>query len=274
MIGIEWDVAASLTTNAGTLNFNVFPGLILDPHSCSATKLLRAPVDPIPQGDGDIIHRRFQNGYVYKIATQAFESNTAIACAADARSMGEELGRHVFAMLNAPGRYCWSPSGYGDNRALDQARWFTGVTQSIGTGGVYQYEFEIDSPFPYAIDLTQTTPTISGGGSITNNGNTDFYPVVQIQGPSTGFSVISDTLLEGIFYDSTRAGALTIPGGQYAEWDTFKGTIYLNGDGADMSAGINPDLSNLAGPFRLIPGVNYLESNGASSVFLMNNAWC
>lgn len=284
MIGIEWDVPASLTTNAGTLNFNVFPGLVLDPKQCSATKTIRAPIDPIPQGDGDIIHRRFQTGYTYKLTAQAFESVNAIACNSDARLMFEELALHLYSMLRDTGRYCWIPSNYGDTRALDQAQWFEGVTQTLGDGGVWQASFSIDSPFPYAIDLTQTSPSISANAAaaVTNSGNTDFYPVFKVYGPipaGDGFSVINDTTLQGLVYNTNLPGALSIPGGSYAEIDTFKGTIYMNGNGADLSAGIDPVLSNFDLALVIVPGVNNFEFSGlplfstATVTILMNNSW-
>lgn len=282
MIGIEWEVPAALTTTAGTLNFNTYPGLILDPHQCAATKDVRPPKDPVPQGDGDIIHHRWLTGYVYKLVARAFAAQDTPACDDDARLLIENLGLHLTAMLNDPGRYCWIPTNYGDTRALDESRWFSGVIQTLSEGGIYQVEFEIDSPFPYVIDLTQTSPTISGSGSISNNGNCPFYPVIQVQGPvgtdrgqssGNGFSVINDTLLEGIVYDRGRPGAIGWDVGEYAEIDTYKGTIFLNGDGADLSAGIDPTLTNLGDPFVLIPGVNNIEANGADALFLVNNSW-
>jgi hypothetical protein len=274
MIGIEWDQPASLTTNAGTLNFNAFPGLILDPHQCSATKTLRAPVDPIPQGDGDIIHRRFQTGYIYKLVCQAYETANEIACLDSARLMFEALGKHLFSMLRDTGRYCWTPSNYGDNRALDQAQWFEGVTQTLGDGGVWQAEFSIDSPFPYVIDLTQTSPVANPGVTITNAGNADFFPVIQIQGPLlAGASCTITNGSQVIVYDTSLPGAVTLGGADYAELDTFKGTIFKNGSDADCSASINPETSDFDLGFVIHPGANSITSVGANSLFLMNNAW-
>lgn len=283
MIGIEWEVASSLTTTAGTLNFNTFPGLILDPSQCQATKDIRPPKTPVPGGDGDLIHRRFQTGYVYDLVVKAFETDSLPSCTSDARLLFENLALHLYAMLNDAGRYCWTPTGYGDNRALDDARWFSGVKVTLTTGGIWQAEFQIDSPFPYVIDLTQTSPTIVGSGPLTNSGNTAFYPVIKVLGPVgaahgqgggfNGFSVINDTLLQGIIYDAGRPGAIGWDVGSYAEIDTYKGTIFLNGDGADLSAGIDPTLTNLENPLALVPGVNNMEANGADATFLLNNAW-
>lgn len=283
MIGIEWEVATSLTTTAGTLNFNTFPGLWLDPGNCSATKDIRAPKDPVPQGDGDVIHHRWLTGYVYDITAHAFTNEDTCSPQPEARLLFEELGLHLTAMLNNAGRYCWLPTGYGDTRALDEARWFGGAKVSLGSGGIWQVQFQIDSPFPYAIDLTQTTPTITTFGSITNNGNSPFYPVIQVQGPigssagqgtGNGFAVINGTLNKGMVYDAGRPGAVSFGGGHYAEIDTYNGTIYLDGNGADLSAGIDPLLTNLEDPFTLIPGVNNIStSNSVAAKFLVNNAW-
>lgn len=276
MIGIEWNVPASLTTDAGTLNFNTFPGLILVPGSCAANKVIRAPVDPVPQGDGDILHRKWQTGYQYKLVCQAWETENSIACDEDARLLGEQLGLHLYAMLRSRGRYCWTPTNYGDNRALDEAYWFEGVTQSLSDGGIVQFEFSIDSPFPYAIDLTQQAIALTDGGTttITNAGNCDFYPVIQVQGPTSGFNLSNFTALQGLNYDASRPGADPIAGGHYAEIDTFKGTIYLDGDGADLSAGIDPEVTNLEEPLKVMAGANDFQIVGASATVLMNHSWC
>lgn len=274
MIGIQWDVPASLTTTAGTLNFNTFPGLILDPHQCAATKEVRATNDPIPQGDGDIFHRRWLTGYIYKLVAQAFTDESTASCLDDGRLLLEELALHLEAMRNSPGRYCWLPSNYGDTRALDQAQWLTGVTQTLAEGGIIQVEFEIDSPFPYVIDLTQISTNVPASTLITiaNLGNITFYPVIQVQGPATNdiWTVNNTTTGDGIVYDQTRPGAVTMGGGDYAEIDTFKNTIYLNGNQADMSAGIDPTQSVF---LTLEPGNNVMETTDVSAVFLTNNAW-
>lgn len=276
MIGIEWDVAASLTTVRGTLNFNVFPGLILDPNNCSATKTIRAAVDPIPQGDGDILHRRFLTGYTYKLTCQAFDTSSSASCLGDARQLFEELGLHLSAMLRDPGRYCWQPSGYSDKRALDQTFWLEGVTQNFATGGIWQASFSFDSPYPYAIDLFENTTTISGFGSITLAGNTDFYPVIRVHGPvpkGNNFVIGNATTGQAITYDTNLPGALPLAGGDYAEISTFNGTIYKNGNQDDLSAGIDPTLSNFDPALILTTGFNSLISTGASSDWLWNNPW-
>lgn len=272
---IEWNVPTSLTTPAGTYQFNVFPGIQLDPASCEAIKELRTPKTPVPQGDGDILHRRWKTGYVFRLKGWCMESADAPACSEDARLMVEDLMKYLDSILNTPGRYCWTPTNYGDNRALDFAQWFERLTFNLN-GNHWEIGFALDSPFPYAIDLTQQAVSIASGGltAIVNAGNVSFYPVLKVYpASSTGTWQVSNfSTLQGIVYDGSRPGA-AIPGGSYAEIDTYKSTIFLNGNGADLSSGVDPTLTNLEDPFLLRPGSNDVQPVGGSVIVLANNSW-
>src|SRR5262249_44606909 len=41
-----------------------------------------------------------------------------------------------------------------------------------------------------------------------------------------------------IGYDSSRPGAVSVGSGHYAEIDTWRGSIFLDGDSADLTAGL------------------------------------
>ena len=274
---IEWDRASTLRSPLGDLDLNqtITVGgnsciYLVDPGRSKATRGMRATVDNVPQGDGEIFHRRFSNGVEFALVIQLWETTNLPACDELARLMQEELVMHLEAMKNDTGRYLWQPTNYGDERMLDEARWLVDVDEALGEGQIWELTFTIDSPLPYVIDSTQASPTISGTSSITNNGNVPFFPVIQPQGAFTDFTITNNTTGLTIVYDDDRPGAQSVGASDYAEIDTFRNSIYLNGDEDNLAPGIDPLLTDY---FVLEPGLNSITCTGASCIFLVNHAW-
>ena len=65
-------------------------------------------------------------------------------------------------------------------------------------------------------------------------------------------------------------GADSIAGGSYAEIDTFRNTIFLNGSGANLKAGVDELSSEY---FGLRVGENEIAIDGASVDVLWAPAW-
>lgn len=273
---IEWANAATLRTAQGDLDLNtaVSPGTpryLIDQSRSRATRGLRVTSDPVPQGDGEIFHRRFTDGTELELAVQLWHGDQP-ACGADARLMYEALSLHLSAMLNEPGRFLWLPTDYGDERMLDQARWLSPLRIEYGENALQTVTFAIDSPFPYMIDSTQLSQTIEHLDTdiIVNEGNADFYAVIKAHGDAALFSIENLTTGLQIFYDWTRPGAVPIDLGDYAEIDTFRNTVYRNGDEASLKAGIDVELTDF---FPLVPGENEIAVDGVDAEFLVNHAW-
>ena len=293
----EWENAWRLVSPAGTLTFNQDEThqyrFLLDPEKCSASLPVRVTDDDVPQGSGKIPHRRWRGGYVFHLAVQLWTYGDR-ACKGDARAMLDLLGLHLNAMENtgllpgAPeGRLIWTPSANtaGDDvpasdRMLTRAQLLTAPAPQL-QDGTETVEFEVDSSFPYYIEFTQTETDISDGSTVAvaNVGNADFYPVIQAQGPTTGFTIINLDVLDPagspleLTYDSTLPGAVAIAGGDYLEIDFFRQTAYLNGSGANRFAGIDMRVSDF---FPLAPAEladNNLQVGGADIVVLSNGAW-
>lgn len=279
---IEWDVNSTLQSPLGDLELNQTVSVggnsciyLVDPGRSKATRNMRATVDNVPQGDGEIFHRRFSSGVEFALVVELWETNNLPACDELARLMQEELVKHLEAIKNESGRYFWQPTNYNDERMLDEARWLVAVEETLGEGNIWELSFTIDSPFPYVLDATQASPSISGSSSITNSGNVHHYPVIQPQGAFTDFTITNTTTGLTIVYDGDRPGAQGVGGGDIAEIDTFRNTIYLGiggapGDDDNLSPGIDPLLTDY---FTLAPGVNNITCTGATCVFLVNNAW-
>src|SRR5262249_13189574 len=141
--------------------------------------------------------------------------------------------------------------------------------------------FALLSPLPYFTDYMDwpTSPDASatwasGAHTITNEGNTGYFPVIRAYGPASGpgttgfnllnFSSVDDTGSPlNIVFDTTLPGAdgLTIGPGDYIEIDTFTNRVqrFLSGGGTDNAkAAIDAFQTDY---FSLVPGDNDLVMN-------------
>lgn len=279
----EWDVPFRLTSPRGTLDFNIEDSgtgglFILDASKCEARAPLRYARDSIPQGSGSILHREYVEGYTLKLAGQLMEASDKIACDELLRQMWDELGLHLNPLLceltadeNAVDsrRIQWTPSGYGQDRILGQVRMFEEPSLSFSDGWP-AFAFALHSGFPYAVDQTETTTSISDGDSVTidNPGNCPVYPNVKVFGSTDDFTYSNVTLDLDMIYSSSRPGAITIPGGgQYGFFGHFANNAYLNGDEDNLKAGIDVESSDF---FPLIPGENEISADGADIDLIWN----
>lgn len=296
MPNIEWSVAHELRTPYASILLNETAGYryMIQADSYEIVPSMRVTQDAISQANGSVLHPRWKTGLVatvkvaYDITEDAHtsgpvaESETSPACGADLRYMHEQLTGALNSILRQTGgqqRLIWTPTGYGDRRMLDEIQvlgWPTPEFDLDGTEALVT--FSVESPFPYAIDETQTTTAIAGSGSVTNAGNCEFSPVVKVYGPTSAFTVTNTSDLDddgnprAVVYDGTRPGAVSIGPAQYAEIDFFRGTIILNGNISDLVAGIDPIQTDF---WHLLPNTaNAITITGATCDVLSNNAWC
>lgn len=278
----DWSLPMTLTSPAGTLLLNQeVPSLgafFLDGDGCKFNIGVRSTKDHVPQSDGDILHHRFLTGTEMPLKIQLWESaeRNKVACDALLETMLDTLTRHMRALLNAgdnEGRLAWNiPSG-GNIRILDDIRLlvYPDYTQDPSAMGSTVLA-TVDSQFPYAQDLTQQSTDIADGATETldNTGSADYFPVFQVQGPTSGFSLSNLTTGVVFDYDSTLPGAVAIGGGDYAEIDTFRNTIFLNGSGANLKAGVSQLTSDY---WALVVGENDVTIDGGDVTVLWAPAW-
>jgi hypothetical protein len=281
----EWNVDAYLSTPEGTLLLNQPESggyFMLDEARCTGSLPVRAVSDNIPQGHGAITHKRWRGGYVIHLAIQLWETIGDAgepACDQLLREMLDTLGLHVNALLNPPngGRFVFTPTGYGDDRMLDQAQ-LLAVSPVQFDGAAPMVELDIDSPFPYYYDATQDQTSITDGVpvTITNAGNVDHMPVIHVFGPTNAFTVTNQDAFDDdgaplqLVYDSTLPGGAPIASGDFVFFDFFRNVAYLNGDQNNRKAGIDPRYSDF---FPLVPGGNEIEIVGADALVLSNSSW-
>lgn len=245
----------------------------------------RSVIDSISQADGVSMQAPYIDGLVATMTVEYWESPSGslksleLACARTARLMDEMLLgvlnslRHWTTDPNNLQRYIWTPTGAGSNRLLTNvllASWPT-VTIEDPPPGVSR-TFSLGTPYPYAIDIAQKAPVIIDGTSavLTNAGNASTSPVMRVAGPATVFTITDTDTGAEVSYDSTRPGAVAIAGGHFAEIDFFQGSIFLDGSGADLVAGLDPTVTDL---FTLDPGAQTVAVTGADVTVLYNDSY-
>lgn len=290
----EWSIPFTLKTPKGTLKFNTGQGgsgvnandlYLFDEAKCHAgLASLRTQNDDSPQSDGAIFHRSFKSYYVASLDVELWlgaPGSADPACEADRVRMLDNLMLHVNALVDPEladleagnCQFKWDPSGAIPARMMNQVRLLTWPQETLETP-LMTLAFELESPFPYTMDVAETVTVIDASETVTNLGTTDFFPVFKVHGPVSQFSIQNATDLMFIDYDAALPGAVAIAGGHYAEIDTFHNTIFLDGNGANLMAGLDVATSDF---WQLVVGANslsYTSDNVLSSCeMLWNNAW-
>lgn len=286
---------------------------VLDRTKCQAGAGRRVTRNNIAQADGEIPHRKFKSGYVMELNAQLWEkigSEGKPACGGTLRQMGDMLSEYLEATANNDAQIVWFPTTWPDPggplmkpRMLDQAR-ALGPSGSESGGSFVNVNVEMDpegpltdlgfaflSPLPYVTDFMDypTTPdaTESWSGSahtVTNEGNTDYFPIIRVFGPADGFSLINYSIMDEagnpltIVYDDTLPGAFDIGSGEYVEIDCFTNSakLHLPGGGTENAKTcIDPKQTDY---WSLTPGANDLfllwyGGPGASVEVVYRNAW-
>lgn len=301
MPNLEFQVVHMLMSPEGTLNFNevLTAGssggvnnavYLIEPDGYKIVPSTRVTADNISQQDGSVLHPRFTSGLVatlkvrYAIsadgiypATEDGGGQVVPACNSDLRLMHEHLILHLQALLKASAtpntsqRLYWFPTGLGQGRliqAIQTLAWVDPVVGGTGDDDFTYVTFQIESPFPYAIDATQISTALTGGGGpvlIPNAGDSPFFPVIQVAGATSAFTITNTDTGEQVVYSGTAVG-----GGHYAEINFFDGTIFLDGDSTDLQASLDPTSTDF---FQIAPGGSNVEIVGASATVLTNGAY-
>lgn len=274
---LTWSDPFALISPLGTLNLNA---LIADvgtftvmPAASSCGNDLRIPKRSVPGGDGDIFQRRFKHGYAMSLALLLRPADGDDDFAGR-QAMFDLLVSHLDAVLDGSGRVAWTPAG-ADARMLDECSLFVPATPGNWdqNGVLKTVAFGVESPFPYAISNTQTSTDIADGDSETISMDGTVYrgvfPVFKVFA-STSFTITNVTTGKVISWDSSRPGAAAITGGDYGEIDCFRGAMYLNGDGANLSAGFDLTVTDF---ITLVPGDNEIAVAGADVTMLWNHGF-
>jgi hypothetical protein len=286
----DWDAPYPwyFETPSGTLNLNAATGhrYLLDSSGCDGGIDLRVTEDNVPQGDGEIPHRAFTSGYKIRLIMQlhvasAVDADSPPACDADLTDMLDTLGLHINEIVNqAPvgnQRLVWTPPGKA-SRMLDQIRLLERPVVSRTGAEATTVAFAVFSAFPYYEQEADTTVRLLDGvpATLTNSGNAAYFPVFKVYGPTNAFTLTNFSNVDELgnpfvfVYDSLLPGAIAIPAAHYAEIVMFKNTVYEDGSGANLKAGVDIPASDF---WTLLPGANSVEVVGADADVIYAAAW-
>lgn len=275
---IEFSIPFTLVSPLGELPINTDAGggavYRLIPDRCEIDQGIRAARDDMQGSDGWIFHNpRFKTGLSFRGALELYVGGgSELAIGTDRQEMFDTFMAHIDAMLDDSGRIRWQPDNDTDERMIDEL-WT--LARPIPGGNLRkQIQFAFESPFPYAINKTQTTTSINGGATDTldmiGNVRRGVYPVIHAHGATSAFTIENQTTGLLIEYDDSLPGAVAIGGGDYVEIDTFRNTVVLNGDVDDRFAGINALTTDF---WTLIPGDNVIAPTGCNIDVLWNHGW-
>jgi hypothetical protein len=269
----EWENLTALITPEGTLTLNDATNpdgvyITVKDGAQSGTDI-RSTGDPVPQGFGTIWHRGFANGYVLSVPIQYWViqgGNRVPACETTtptAQEMDDLLMRHYRSIVAGGGRILYNPAGQPTRLADDLFAIAKPVLteDQVNTNTVIQFGSEL----PYLIDFDQTVTTLDSGtptGTLTNDGSSPFFPVFKVYGPIDDFVIANAANDMQIVYDSALPGGLPIDSGHYVEIDTFRNTVYLDGDGPSRKAAIYIPTSDF---FPLEVGANAITISGSGT---------
>lgn len=280
MTVVSWEVPFSLITPQGTLAlnsqiaFSAGNGMyILNPQGCSTSIELRLTDDFIPEQDGEQPHPRYWGGYVMNLGLLLMENANMPACDELLQEMSDNLMKHIRAYTRPPAppndaRVYWTPNGEAQ-RMLKDAVINDGYQTQLIDGGATQTVFQVKSPYPYALTQAETTTALDA--TLTNGGTADMWPVIKVYGATSSFTITNSSVTDEsgnalqIIYDGTAIG-----GGDYVEIDCFNGTVFENGDGANLSGSIDFLSTDY---FWLQPGDNDITIVGATADVLWADAW-
>lgn len=293
MPNLEWDAVHELVTPEGNLYFNqpnIYNGrtYLTQPDAYKIVPAMRVTQDNLSQTDGSYLHPRWKSGLVATVKVDLVVCPSLElpdykpACGADLVAMYDDLAAALNSIrqqdAGAVQRLIWTPTGAPSLRMIDDIQTLSWLDPTFTPPGA-QLSFAVESPYPYAIDLTQIDTTIdTTTDTITNTGTAQFMPVCKVHAggsPVSGFTLTNNSALDEFgnaltfVYDASRLDAVAIPAGHYAEIDFFRGTIFLDGSGADLIAGVDPTVSDF---WPLVVGANSITTD-CDAEFLWNPAW-
>jgi hypothetical protein len=238
--------------------------------------VLRVTTDDRGQRPGVILHPSQHGARLPVISGRILPTSLAQGVA-----WQDRIRAAADSLLQADGRYCWTPTGQTERFLAVRMNAELGMdhdnpfrNQSDGQALIKQFSFPLIAADPVAKTLAETDASRTGAGSvsISNNGNVDAYPVIQVHGAYTDFVLTNDTTGRSITWAGTSIGNT-----HYIEIVMRDETMFKDGDGADQLYGLDVTTSDF---FWLQPGVNSitlsgLAGNDASTAILIksNDAW-
>jgi hypothetical protein len=273
---VAWSKPFTLTSPLGTLDLSGATGYRFLPSQCSVGVGVRSSNDDVPAGDGAIFRPRFKQGVQMSITLELYDDPGDIAFDSDLQDAYDLLVQHLDACFYDDGRLQWTDATGSDIRMIDRIR----TLQMPAVSGALPKDvsFVVESPFPYAMDLTEIDTALADGVAsvLDNTGSAAFIPVIEVAGPTGAFTLVNADALDDdgnpmqLVYDDTMPGAAAVLTGHHIEFDFFKNSAFLDGNGADMLAGVDLTQTDF---FPLVKGNNHITLTGATGTVKWQPAW-
>lgn len=228
--------------------------------------VLRVTTDDRPQRHGVILHPTLSGARLPIITGRIVPTTLAQGVV-----LQDRIRAAADSLLQADGRYCWTPTGQAErfltvrmNSELLMAHDNAFRNQSDGVAIIKQFQFPLIAADPVAKTLSETDAGRVGAGTltVTNNGNVDAWPVIEMLGSFTAFTLTNTTLAgSGIPHPEITMTGLSVAAPHWIEIVMRDETAYKDGDQADQLYGLTTATSNF---FWLPPGANVLTLSGLS----------
>lgn len=265
---------------AGILNDPTERYMLL-PDKCKAERDLRLTRTFRPQNDGELVHRKFAAGLQFDLAVELWTADDGAsepsgpACDTQRRIMYDKLSGQLYAIIRDYGGWVWAPSTIIPipDRRLNLMQLVDGPKQE--RDGIFTVvTFSLRSPFPYAVNDELLTTSVGDGSStlLANEGTAPYYPIVRVYGPTDTVTVENVTTGQSLVYLGAGAlpGSISIPGGDYADFDFWEETAFLSDGVTRLKAGIDLSATDF---WTLVPGDNQIATVGANVDILWRIAW-
>lgn len=215
--GIPWE----LVTPAGTLVFNDYGSVRyyrLEVANGMTAAPLRTSQFVIPQEDGARIGPAYRSALV-----MSFGGVLKFDTIAQRRLMGDKLAAWLATLDRADGTLKWTPSGLGQRQRT--VRLFDGPRIDAESETVVKrFAFQLVAGDPLAYSITEDSATgtnfdatRTNDAAVSNDGQSDMWPRIRVNGPFTDLSQVGDNS-NGRFVRFNTG--LSLAAGKYLEIET------------------------------------------------------
>lgn len=271
----EFGVPVTLETPRGTVVFNDYVAesyLRLTEFAVRST--VRSAVEAVSRRDGSVVPNAFRSG-----ATPIMKGEAKASSVEARTAMLEELKAHLVSILRADGILRWTPTGKPTRRLVVrcledpedgggflktfQAALVSRTAHSLSDIENVETLRALDAPedgaawsFPYEFPMTFGGGIASGSAFVTNDGDTDAFPVVRLTGPLTNPTIRNATTARDL------ALTISIPAGSFLLIDMANETVRMNGDPAQSKIGaVSPLTANF---WALVEGTNEIRLSASA----------
>jgi hypothetical protein len=228
---------------------------------------IRNPVDNRPHKSGGIVHTFRRAAKVWTVeGIICVPDNVSGPIERATRTVLEDALRgYSDSVMAVTARFFFQPSGQVTR--FQECRLYEPIDIGYDViSGPKNFSMTLVAADSRAYNYTQDLTVVLDGVPIAvpNEGNTESWPVIEVSGPSSGFTLAN---AGGFTIDWTGS----LGAGHHIEVDMFRETMYNDGSGANRLGGLNLSNSDF---WSIPPGGTTVSLDGAPDAqILSNSAW-